>query len=131
MKYWIGLDIGTKWTGIAISNELVKIASPKKTVKTEHLIKELKEMNKEYDFKGIILGFPLTTTGKIGQRAKIVQEMKKKIQKELNIPVKLQDERFTTKEATKIASQLGKTKDKRFIDKISASLILKEFLDEN
>ena len=79
----------------------------------------------------MVLGFPLTTKGKIGQRAKFVQEIKEKIQKELNVPVALQDERFTTKEATKIAFELGKTKDKRLIDKISASLILKDFLDEN
>jgi putative Holliday junction resolvase len=130
MKYWIGLDVGVKWTGIAIGNDL-NIINPKKTVKTENLIKEIKELNKDYNFEGMVLGFPLTTKGKIGQRAKFVQEIKEKIQKELNIPVTLQDERFTTKEATVIASELGKTKDKRLIDKISASLILKDFLDEN
>lgn len=130
MKYWIGLDVGIKWTGIAISDSL-GIVKPKKTVKTEHLIKELQDLNKEYDFEGMVLGFPLTTKGKIGQRAKFVQKIKEKIEKELNIPIKLQDERFTTKEATEIASQLGKTKDKKLIDKISASIILKDFLDEN
>jgi putative Holliday junction resolvase len=130
MKYWVGLDVGIKWTGIAISDSL-GIAKPKKTVKTEQLIEELKELNKEYGFEGMVLGFPLTTKGKIGQRAKYVQKIKEKIQKELDIPIKLQDERYTTKEATEIASQLGKTKDKKLIDKISASIILKDFLDEN
>jgi putative Holliday junction resolvase len=130
MKYWVGLDVGIKWTGIAISDSL-GIISPKKTVKTEHLTEELKELNKEYGFEGMVLGFPLTTKGKIGQRAKYVQGVKEKLEKELNIPIKLQDERFTTKEATEIASQLGKTKDKKLIDKISASIILKDFLDEN
>jgi len=130
MKYWIGLDIGTKWTGIAISNSF-DIVRPEKTVKTEHLLKEIKDLDKEYNFKGMVLGFPLTTTGKIGQRAKFVQKIKVEIEKELNIPIKLQDERFTTKEATKIASELGKKKDKKLIDKISASLILKGYLDEN
>ncbi len=130
MKYWIGLDLGIKWTGIAISNSF-DIVKPTKTVKTEHLIKELKSLNKEYNFKGMVLGFPLTTKGKIGQRAKFVQKIKKEIEKELDLPIKLQDERFTTKEATKIASELGKKKDKKLIDKISASLILKGYLDEN
>ena len=130
MNYWIGLDIGTKWTGIAISNTL-GIVKPEKAVKTEHLLKEIKTLNKEYNFKGLVLGFPLTTTGKIGQRAKFVQKIKEEIEKGFNIPIKLYDERFTTKEATKIASDLGKKKDKRFIDKISASLILKGYLDEN
>ena len=130
MKYWIGLDIGIKWTGIAISNSL-DIVKPEKTVKTEDLLKEIKDLDKEYEFKGIVLGFPLTTKGKIGQRAKFVQKIKTKIENELNLPVQLQDERFTTKEATKIASDLGKKKDKKLIDKISASLILKGYLDEN
>jgi putative Holliday junction resolvase len=130
MKYWIGLDIGIKWTGIAISNNL-NIVKPVKTVKTEHLLRELKELNQEYDFKGMVLGFPLTTKGKIGQRAQFVQKIKEEIEKELNIPIKLQDERFTTKEATEIASELGKKRDKKLIDKISASLILKEYFDEN
>ena len=130
MKYWIGLDIGIKWTGIAISNSL-DIVKPEKTVKTENLLKEIKDLDKEYEFKGIVLGFPLTTKGKIGQRAKFVQKIKTKIENELNLPVQLQDERFTTKEATKIASDLGKKKDKKLIDKISASLILKGYLDEN
>lgn len=130
MKYLIGLDLGIKWTGIAISNSL-DIVKPTKTVKTEHLIKELKSLNKEYNFKGIILGFPLTTKGKVGQRAKFVKKFKEEVEKELDLPVILQDERFTTKEATKIASELGKKKDKKLIDKISASLILKGYLDEN
>ncbi len=130
MNYWIGLDIGTKWTGIAISNN-PGIVKPEKTVKTEHLLKEIKDLHKEYDFKGMVLGFPLTTKGKIGQRAKFVQKMKEEIEKELNIPIKLQDERFTTKDATKIAAELGKKKDKKLIDKISASLILKDYIDEN
>ena len=130
MKYWIGLDIGTKWTGIAISNSL-DIVKPEKTVKTENLLEEIKNLDKEYKFKGMVLGFPLTTKGKIGQRAKFVQKMKAEIEKELNLPVKLQDERFTTKDATKIVSDLGKKKDKKLIDRISASLILKGYLDEN
>lgn len=130
MNYWIGLDIGVKWTGIAISNNL-NIVKPKKTVKTEYLLKEIKELNKEYDFKGLVLGFPLTTKGKIGQRAKFVQKIKKEIEIEFDIPVKLHDERFTTKEATKIAAELGKKRDKKLIDKIAASLILRGYLDEN
>lgn len=130
MNYWIGLDIGIKWTGIAISNDL-NIVKPEKTVKTQNLIKEIKDLHKEYDFKGLVLGFPLTTKGKIGQRAKFVQKIKEEIEKELNIPIKLQDERFTTKDATKIAAELGKKKDKKLIDKISASLILKGYIDEN
>ncbi len=129
MNYWIGLDIGLKWTGIAISNNL-DIVKPRKTVKTEHLLRELRDLNKEYNFEGIVLGFPLTTKGKIGQRAKFVQRIKKEIEKEINIPIKLQDERFTTREATEIAAQLGKKRDRKLIDKIAASLILKGYLDE-
>ncbi len=130
MKYWIGLDIGIKWTGIAISNSL-DVVKPEKTVRTENLLKEIKNLDREYDFKGIVLGFPLTTKGKVGQRAKFVQKIKEEIEKELDIPIKLYDERFTTKEAIEIVTELGKKKDRKLIDKISASLILKGYLEEN
>jgi len=130
MKRWIGLDIGRKWSGIAMTDGL-GIVEPKKTIQTKNLIEELRKLKDEYEIQGLVLGFPLTTKGKIGQRAKMVQKIKEKIQSEVVLPVHLQDERFTTKEAMKIASKMKKVKDKRLIDRISATLILRGFLAEN
>ncbi len=130
MVRWIGLDLGGKWTGIAMTDEL-GIVEPWRTIKTEHLFNDLRNLIEEYTIEGVVLGFPLTTRGKIGQRARLVQKIKERIQAELNIRVELYDERFTTKEAYRIAADMGKARDKRLLDRISATLILRGFLAEN
>lgn len=130
MARWIGLDIGGKWTGIAMTDEL-DIVEPRGTVQTKDLIKELKRYKQEYEIERVVIGFPLTTKGKIGERAKMVEKVGEEILKKLNLPVSLYDERFTTKDAMEIAKELGKTKDKRLIDRISATLILRRFLEDN
>lgn len=130
MSRWIGLDIGSKWTGIAMTDEL-DIVEPRETVKTKDLIKELKRYKQEYDIEGVVVGFPLTTKGKVGERAKMVEKITNEIKSALNFTINLQDERFTTKEAMEIATQMGKVKDKRLLDRISATLILKSYLEDN
>ena len=130
MARWIGLDIGGKWTGIAMTDEL-DIVEPRDTIQTKDLVKELKRYKQEYEIEGVVIGFPLTTKGKIGERAKMVEKVREDILNELNLPVHLYDERFTTKDALEIAKELGKTKDKRLIDRISATLILRGFLEDN
>ncbi|MCK4528554.1 Holliday junction resolvase RuvX [candidate division WOR-3 bacterium] len=130
MVRWIGLDLGGKWTGIAMTDEL-GIVEPWRTIKTEHLFNDLRNLIEEYTIEGVVLGLPLTTRGKIGQRARLVQKIKERIQAELNLRVELYDERFTTKEAYRIAADMGKARDKRLLDRISATLILRGFLAEN
>ena len=130
MARWIGIDIGSKWTGIAMTDEL-DIVEPKETIKTINLIEKLKEYKENYDIEGIVVGLPLTTKGKLGERAKMVEKISNEIESELNLSVKLYDERFTTKEATEIATQIGKNKDKRLLDRISATLILKSYIEDN
>lgn len=107
------------------------IVEPRGTVQTKDLIKELKRYKQEYEIERVVIGFPLTTKGKIGERAKMVEKVGEEILKKLNLPVSLYDERFTTKDAMEIAKELGKTKDKRLIDRISATLILRGFLEDN
>jgi putative Holliday junction resolvase len=130
MARWIGLDVGSKWTGIAMTDEL-NIVEPRETIKTINLIEKLKKYKENYDIEGIVVGLPLTTKGKLGERAKMVEKISNEIESELNLSVKLYDERFTTKEAIEIATQIGKTKDKRLLDRISATLILKSYIEDN
>ncbi len=130
MARWIGLDIGSKWTGIAMTDEL-DIVEPRETIKTKNLIKKLKKYKENYDIEGIVVGLPLTTKGKLGERAKMVEKISNDIESELNLSVKLYDERFTTKESIEIATKIGKTKDKRLLDRISATLILKSYIEDN
>jgi putative Holliday junction resolvase len=127
---WIGLDIGGKRTGIAMTDEL-GIAEPRKTIQTRNLMNELKRLKEDYEIEGIVMGLPLTTKGRVGERAKMVEKIKEKIEDELRLPVKLYDERFTTKEAIEIARGMGRTRDKNLLDRISATLILKGYLEEN
>lgn len=107
------------------------IAEPRKTIQTRNLMNELKRLKEDYEIEGIVMGLPLTTKGRVGERAKMVEKIKEKIEDELRLPVELYDERFTTKEAIEIARGMGRTRDKNLLDRISATLILKGYLEEN
>lgn len=107
------------------------IVEPVVTVETESLLEELKKLTRKHEIKGIVLGFPLTLKGKKGQRAKFVLKYKKKIKDALGLKVELFDERYTTREAKRLARELGKSKDREFLDRLSAVIILRGFLEEN
>ena len=134
MRY-LGLDLGTKTLGVAVSDETGLIASTYKTIFYQSdeklLFNELKQIIKELNIKKIILGFPKNMNNSVGERGQRALEFKEKLQNELNIEVVMLDERLTTKEATNymLEANVSRKKRKQKIDSLAANIILQTYLD--
>lgn len=131
MKY-LGLDLGTKTLGLAISNG--KIASSLKTIRYEDidkLILELQSIISEYNIDLLVLGLPKNMNNTIGPRALETLEFKEKLEK-LNYKVVLQDERLSTVSAHNymLKADLSRKKRKEKVDALAATIILQTYLDK-
>ncbi len=132
----IGLDLGTKTLGVAISDSFGMIAHGHDTFKfsenhfgdAANYVCELVQKNKA---KVVVLGYPKNMDNTIGERAKMCERFKTRIEKLCDVEVVLIDERMTTKMATSTlinANVTGKNK-KKFVDKMAAQIILQSYLD--
>ena len=130
----IGLDLGSKRIGIGICDENHKIATPFKTlIKTnlDDFIKQLKEIIEENNIKGIIVGNPVNMDGSFGKSSQSVKDTVVNLEKFIDIPFTLWDERLSTVGAFNISSQLdiNVSKREKDIDKNAAAFILQGALD--
>ena len=130
----IGLDVGSKRIGVSICDEKQLIATPLKTIvknSLNELISELKLIINENDIKGIIIGNPLNMDGSFGRSAQSVKDTSQNIEKSINLPVCLWDERLSTVAAFNLSSQLDVNVSKREkkIDENAAAFILQGALD--
>lgn len=136
MRY-LGLDLGTRTLGIAISDTTLTIASVYKTIRFEEknydvLFPELKEIVDKENITKIILGLPKNMNNSLGFRAEETIEFKQKLEEYLNMEVVLQDERLTTVEATNylLEANVSRKKRKKKVDSIAANIILQSYLDK-
>ena len=130
----IGLDLGSKRIGVSICDEKQLIATPLKTINRNtltELISELKAIIDENNIKGIIIGNPLNMDGSSGSSAQSVKDTSQNIEKNINIPICLWDERLSTVGAFNISSQLDVNISKREkkIDENAAAFILQGAID--
>ena len=130
----ISLDLGSKRIGIGICDENHKIATPFKTVIKTNLddfIKQLKEIIEENNIKGIIVGNPVNMDGSFGKSSQSVKDTVINLEKFIDIPFTLWDERLSTVGAFNISSQLdiNVSKREKDIDKNAAAFILQGALD--
>ena len=130
----IGLDLGSKRIGVSICDEKQLIATPLKTINRNslgELIDELKMIISENGVKGIIIGNPLNMDGSSGRSAQSVEDTSKNIEKNINIPICLWDERLSTVGAFNLSSQLDMNISKREkkIDENAAAFILQGAID--
>ena len=130
----IGLDLGSKRIGIGICDENHKIATPFKTVIKTNLddfIKQLKGIIEENNIKGIIVGNPVNMDGSFGKSSQSVKDTVINLEKFIDIPFILWDERLSTVGAFNMSSQLDINVSKREIDidKNAAAFILQGALD--
>ena len=130
----IGLDLGSKRIGVSICDEKQLIATPLKTINRnslEDLIYELKIIIDENDIKGIIIGNPLNMDGSSGSSAQSVKDTSQNIEKNINIPICLWDERLSTVGAFNLSSQLdiNVSKREKKIDENAAAFILQGAID--
>ena len=130
----IGLDLGAKRIGVSICDEKQLIATPFKTINrstAKELIDELKNIIKENDIKGIVIGNPLNMDGSLGSSAQSVKDTSNNIEKSINLPICLWDERLSTVGAFNLSSQLdiNVSKREKKIDENAAAFILQGALD--
>ena len=130
----IGLDLGSKRIGVSICDDKQLIATPLKTINRnslKNLVDELRLIVDENDIKGIIVGNPLNMDGSSGRSAQSVKDTTENIEKNLDIPICLWDERLSTVGAFNLSSQLdiNVSKKEKKIDENAAAFILQGALD--
>ena len=130
----IGLDLGSKRIGVSICDEKQLIATPFKTINrstANELIDELKSIIEENNIKGIVIGNPLNMDGSSGSSAQSVKDTSNIIEKSINLPICLWDERLSTVGAFNLSSQLDVNVSKREkkIDENAAAFILQGAID--
>ena len=132
----MGLDVGTKTVGVAISDALGWTAQGIETVKINEELGEfgmerIKELVKEYAVTEFVVGFPKNMNNTVGPRGEASENYKKLLEETFNLPVKLWDERLTTMAAERmlIEADVSRKKRKQVIDKMAAVMILQGYLD--
>ena len=134
MRY-LGLDLGTKTLGVAISDKTGILARSYATIRHEDdfekLLKEVGKIVEEENVDAIVLGYPKNMNNTIGPRAEASIAFQKELVKALGIPVYLMDERLSTKEAEAvlIEGNVRRNNRKKVIDALAAVIILQEFMD--
>ena len=112
----IGLDLGSKRIGVSICDEKQLIATPFKTIlrtNAAELIKEIKNLIIENNIKGVVIGNPLNMDGSSGRSSQSIKDTSEYIEKNIDIPVYLWDERLSTVGAFNLSSQLDINVSKR------------------
>ncbi|MCR4694569.1 MAG: Holliday junction resolvase RuvX [Pseudobutyrivibrio sp.] len=133
----LGLDYGTKTVGVAISDPLLLTAQELETITRErasalrHTLVRIRELCDDYKVESIVLGFPRNMDGTEGFRCQDTLAFKELLEKRVDCPIILVDERLTTVYADEILQESGvaKSERKKVIDQIAAAIILQEYLD--
>ena len=134
MRY-LGLDLGSRTLGVAISDKTGTIANSVKVIRHQEdydaLVGEVCDLVRENDVESIVLGFPKNMNGTIGPKGELSIDFKQKLESVLSIPVILQDERLTTKSATDmlIMGDVSRKKRHEVVDSVAATIILQSYLD--
>lgn len=135
MRY-LGLDLGSKTLGVSISDPTGLIASSYTIIRHneeyDKLITEIQSIVIDKKIDEIVLGLPKNMNNTIGPKGELSFQFKEKMEKHLNIPVHLIDERLTTKQATDllISNDTSRKKRKKVIDSVAATIILQSYLDK-
>lgn len=134
MRY-IGLDVGTRTIGVAVSDPLGLTAQGITTIRRkslDHDFIELEAIFKEYVVKEVIVGLPKNMNGSIGPQAELSMEFGRQLEERFNLKVIYWDERLTTMAANRIMleADFSRKKRKSLVDKIAATYILQGYLDK-
>ena len=132
----MGLDVGSKTVGVAISDALGWTAQGIETVKINEAAGEfgfgrLGELIKQYEVSQVVVGYPKNMNNSIGPRAEASEKFAALLEEAYAIPVVLWDERLTTMAAEKmlISADVSRKNRKKVIDKMAAVMILQGYLD--
>lgn len=133
----MGLDVGSKTVGVAISDPLGFTAQgleiiPIDEEEEEYGFERLKELIEQYQVEKFVVGLPKNMNNSEGPRAQASKFYGTQIEKLFQIPVEYQDERLTTVQAERMLiekADISRKKRKKVIDKLAAQLILQNYLN--
>ncbi|MEK5270749.1 Holliday junction resolvase RuvX [Aeribacillus sp. FSL K6-8394] len=132
----IGLDLGSKTLGVAVSDELGWTAQGVETISInedegEFGIQRLAELIKKYEVEKIVVGYPKNMNGTVGPRGEASERFATLLKEQFQLPVILWDERLSTMEAERflIEADVSRRKRRQVIDKMAAVIILQSYLD--
>lgn len=130
----LGLDMGTRRIGVALSDALGLTAQPLtvlvRTTPSEDLA-AMEALVIHHHVDAVVVGLPLTLRGQRGPQAQRVAAFAETLRRRLSVPIHLVDERLTTVEGTRVLQELGVTRraQRQTIDRVAAQLILQQFLE--
>lgn len=137
----MGLDIGDKTVGVAVSDPLFISAQGLTTIERVGIRKDttrLVELMKEYEVSKVICGLPVMLSGEDSPQTQKVREFVKLLSNKcrssgLKVEIEFQDERFTTKIAEQVLIESGVRREKRknHLDKMAAQIILQSYMDSH
>lgn len=133
----MGLDVGSKTVGVAISDPFGWTAQGIEIIKIDedneiYGLERVGELIKQYEVSKIVVGLPKNMNNSIGPRAEASMYYADLLKKSFNLPIGFQDERLTTVQAERMLIEEGNTsrkKRKKVIDKLAAVMILQNYLD--
>jgi putative holliday junction resolvase len=129
----LALDLGARRVGVAVCDELhlsVRPLPPLARASWKKLLGEIAELCRSFDAKGVVVGLPVNLDGSEGEAAAEARRIARNLTLSLNIPVHLQDERLTSRDAEQTLRGAGATESEvaARIDGEAAALILSDFL---
>ncbi|MDX8359475.1 MULTISPECIES: Holliday junction resolvase RuvX [Bacillaceae] len=132
----LGLDVGTKTIGVAVSDEMGWTAQGIETIKideerNEFRLDRLKELIQQYEVQKIVVGFPKNMNGTVGPRGEACIAFAKLMEETFQLETQLWDERLSTMAAERVllSADVSRKKRKKVIDKMAAVMILQGYLD--
>jgi putative holliday junction resolvase len=130
----LGLDLGTKTIGLALSDVMLTIASPLETIRRTKFTADAQELLAivaKHQVGGLVLGYPLNMDGSKGPRAQASESFARNLNRLENIPIALWDERLSTAAVTRTLLEADASRRRRaeLVDKMAASYILQGALD--
>lgn len=130
----MGLDVGTKTIGVALSDPLGWTAQGLTTIRRRSLAADLaalKELVRRYGVEELVVGLPRNMNGSLGSQAEAVRAFARHLQAEVGLPVHFIDERLTTVAAGRVLleADLSRRRRRQVIDQVAATYILQGYLD--
>lgn len=133
---YLGLDVGNRRIGVAVSDELGLTAQPVLTLERRRNqrddLRSLARLARRFGVMGIVVGNPLHISGEMSPQAARTQAFADELGKLTGLPIHLWDERLTTREAHQILYEAGHARQEHrwVVDQVAATLILQSFMEE-
>jgi putative Holliday junction resolvase len=133
---YLGLDVGNRRIGVAVTDELGLTAQPVMTLERSHNRREdlrrLARLARKFEVVGIVVGNPVHLSGELSPQAAKIQAFAEELGELTGLPIYLWDERLTTREAHQILYEAGHARQqhRQVVDQVAATLILQAFMDD-